>query len=255
MDHVFLSVVIPSYDEMSNLKKGVLDRVTSFLDNKKFAYEVIVVDDGSEDGSVSLIEKYCKTHKKVTLLKNPHLGKAGAITSGMLIAKGEYLLFTDMDQATPIEEIDKLLPYFNDGYDVVIGSRNRERKGAPLSRLVLSPGMMIVRTIIVGLRGITDTQCGFKMFTKTAGKKLFVSLKDLHNGFQKIHGSSVTAAFDVELLLIAQHMHLKIKEVSVVWSYVESRRVSPVKDSLDAVKDLLKIRKNLKSGKYTYAND
>src|SRR5579872_6210259 len=110
MAEIFLSVVIPSFDEMANLQKGVLDKVKSFLEKQKYAYEVIVVDDGSKDGSDSFVEKFTKTNKAFSLLKNSHTGKAGAVTAGVLHAKGKYILFTDMDQATPIEEIDKLLP-------------------------------------------------------------------------------------------------------------------------------------------------
>lgn len=249
MSEVFLSVVIPSYDEMANLQKGVLDKVKSFLDKKKYSYEVIVVDDGSKDGSVEFVEKFVKDNKTFSLLKNSHLGKAGAVTAGILKAHGKYVLFTDMDQATPIEELDKLLPYFEKGYDVVIGSRHG-RKGAPWTRKLMAQGMMVLRTALVGLKGISDTQCGFKIFTKDAGKKIFQKMYDLHHGFASVSGSSVAAGFDVEVLFLAQAMGYKIKEVPVTWLYVETRRVSPVKDSLDAVSYLLKIRLNQWEGKY-----
>lgn len=249
MSELYLSVVIPSYDEMANLQKGVLDKVKSFFDKKKFTYEVIVVDDGSTDGSEEFVTKFAKDNKTFTLVKNPHLGKAGAVTTGMLQAKGKYVLFTDMDQATPIEEIDKLLPYFNKGFTVVIGSRSG-RKGAPWTRKLMAQGMVVLRTLLVGLKGITDTQCGFKMFSNEAGKKIFQKMYDLHHGFTKVSGSSVAAGFDVELLSLADMMGYKIKEVPVEWLYVETRRVSPIRDSLDAVKYLLKIRLNKFEGKY-----
>src|SRR5690348_16084892 len=100
---------------MANLQKGVLDKVKSFLDKKKYSYEVLIVDDGSKDGSEEFVEKFVHSNKTFSLIKNPHLGKAGAVTTGMLTAKGSYVLFTDMDQATPIEEVDKLMPYFGKG--------------------------------------------------------------------------------------------------------------------------------------------
>jgi dolichyl-phosphate beta-glucosyltransferase len=234
---------------MANLQKGVLDKVEHFLEKQKFEYEAIIVDDGSTDGSVEFAERFIKDNPKFKLLKNPHTGKAGAVTAGMLSAQGEYVLFTDMDQATPIEEISKLLP-FVDKFDIVIGSRSSQRKGAPWTRILMAKGMIILRTILVGLSGIEDTQCGFKVFKNSVAKKLFAKLNDLHHGFKKISGSSVKAGFDVELLLLAQKMGYKIKEVPVEWLYVESRRVSPVKDSLEAVEDLVRIRLNDIAGKY-----
>jgi dolichyl-phosphate beta-glucosyltransferase len=249
VSNLFLSIVIPSYNEMANLQKGVLDKVEHFLEKQKFEYEAIIVDDGSTDGSVEFAERFIKDNPKFKLLKNPHTGKAGAVTAGMLSAQGEYVLFTDMDQATPIEEISKLLP-FVDKFDIVIGSRSSQRKGAPWTRILMAKGMIILRTILVGLSGIEDTQCGFKVFKNSVAKKLFTKLSDLHHGFKKISGSSVKAGFDVELLLLAQKMGYKIKEVPVEWLYVESRRVSPVKDSLEAVEDLVRIRLNDISGKY-----
>jgi hypothetical protein len=167
----------------------------------------------------------------------------------MLKAEGEYVLFTDMDQATPIEEIVKLLPFAKD-YDIVIGSRGSKRQGDPWTRLLMARGMMVLRTLLVGLGGIQDTQCGFKLFKGEVAKKLFSRLNNLHNGFKKISGSSVKAGFDVELLLLARKMDYTIKEVPVEWLYVETRRVSPIKDSLEAIDDLIRIRLSDISGKY-----
>lgn len=250
MSKIYLSVIIPCYNEMANLQKGVLDKIESFLNKKKFNYEVLIVDDGSDDDGIGFIEDFVKTHNNFRLIKNSHTGKAGAVTTGMLAAKGEYHLFTDMDQAAPIEELDKLLPYFKENYDVIIGSRNSTRKGAPWTRAIMAKGMIFLRTLIVGVRGISDTQCGFKVFTKTSSKKLFTKILELHNGFKTISGSSVTAGFDVELLHIAQKMGYKIKEVSIKWLYVETRRVNPIKDSIDGLLDLFRIKINSIKGKY-----
>lgn len=243
-------MVIPSFDEMANLQKGVLDKVDHFLSKKNYTFEVIVVDDGSTDGSVEFVEHFVKENPHFKLIKNQHLGKAGAVTSGVLASVGDYILFTDMDQATPIEEVDKLLPYFGKKYDIVIGSRNSQRKGAPWTRLLMARGMMILRTILVGIQGISDTQCGFKMFKKEAAKGIFEKINKLHNGFSQVSGSSVSAGFDVELLYVAQKMGYKIKEVPVNWLYVETRRVSPLKDSIDGFLDLIKIKISDVKGRY-----
>lgn len=250
MDNIVLSVVIPSYNEMANLQKGILNKVKNYLDKQPYDYEVIIVDDGSQDESREFVKKFAKEEKKFRLIENSHSGKAGAVTTGMLEAKGGYVIFTDMDQATPIEELEKILPYTQKGYDIVIGSRSGNRKGAPLTRKVMAKGMMLLRSGIVGLPEIKDTQCGFKLFSKKASKEIFGRIKDIHHGFKTIHGSAVTAGFDIEVLFLADRLGYKIKEVPVEWLYVETRRVSPVKDSIEGLLDLVRIRRNIIKGSY-----
>lgn len=245
-----LSVVIPSYNEMANLQKGTIQKVKNYLDDHRYDYELIIVDDGSVDGSREFVRELAKKYKTIKLVESEHTGKAGAVTTGMLKAKGDLVLFTDMDQATPIEEIEKFIPEFQKGFDIVIGSR-RERKGAPFTRKVMSQSMITLRKIIVGIPGIHDTQCGFKMFTKEAAQKIFAKLKETRGGFKTIKGSSVTASFDVELLYIAEQYGFNIKEVPVSWLYVETRRVSPVKDSIEGLMGLFQVRKQIMSGTYT----
>ena len=248
-----MSVVIPSYDEMANLQKGVLDKVEHFLDKKNFSYEVIIVDDGSTDGSTDFVKKFSKDNPNFRLIENPHLGKAGAVTKGILGAKGSYILFTDMDQATPIEEIDKLLPNFalsDGGYDIVIGSRSSQRKGAPWTRSLMAKGMIFLRTLVVNIAGISDTQCGFKMFKHDVAQKLFKKLDVLSKSFKQVSGSSVSPGVDVELLYIAQKMGYRIKEVPVNWLYVETRRVNPISDSIKGFFDLIKIKIKDIKGEY-----
>lgn len=235
---------------MPNLRKGVLDKINHYLSRQKYTFEVIIVDDGSDDGSLEFSERFAKDNKNFRVVKGSHSGKEGAVTKGMLEANGEVRLFTDMDQATPIEEVEKLLPFVEKNFDVVIGSRSRSRKGSPLSRRVMSRSMIILRKVMVGINEIQDTQCGFKMFTSESAEKLFKKINALHNGFSEIHGSNVTAGFDVELLFLANKMGYGIKEVPVEWLYVESRRVSPIKDSINGLLDLGKITMNKYSGKY-----
>jgi len=250
VNNIYLSVVIPSFDEMANLRKGVLNKLKHYLDKMEYSYEVIVVDDGSKDGSIGFVEKFASENKHFIIIKSEHMGKAGAVTKGVLATKGKYVLFTDMDQATPIEEISKLLPYFQKGYGVVIGSRNTQRKGSPLSRLIISRANIILRKVLVGLNDITDTQCGFKMFSRSAALQVFNKINTAHDGYKTIVGSAVKAGFDVELLLYAKNLGFRIKEVPVSWLYVESRRVSPIRDSVEGVLELLSIRNNNKKGKY-----
>ncbi|MDP2649849.1 MAG: glycosyltransferase [bacterium] len=250
MNKPYLSVVVPCFDEMANLQKGVLDKIEHFLNKKQFSYQVIIVDDGSTDGSVEFVKRFIQDNSNFKLIENSHLGKGGAVTAGVLKSEGEYVLFADMDQATPIEELDKLLPYFDQGFDVVIGSRSGVRKGSPFIRQFVSHGAIVARKLIVGIKDISDTQCGFKAFKQEAARKLFTRINKLHNGFKKISGSSVSSGFDVELLFIAEKLGYKIKEVPVNWLYVETRRVSPIKDSIEGFLDLLRIKIKAWKGEY-----
>jgi dolichyl-phosphate beta-glucosyltransferase len=248
---IYLSVVIPCYDEMANLQKGVLDKISHFLEKKKQPYEVIIVDDGSKDGSVAFIEKFVKDNSGFLLIKNPHYGKAGAVTTGMLQAKGLYRLFTDMDQATPIEEVDKLLPFLESNkYEIAIGSRDTQRKGAPFIRLFISKSSVFLRKSLIGLRELSDTQCGFKLFTGRATDDIFNRYKKIKHGFEEIKGTAITFGSDIELLYLAKKHGYKIKEVPIEWLHVETRRVNPLRDSATGVLDLFAIRRNIISGIY-----
>lgn len=253
MENIFLSVIIPCYNEERNLRLGALENVAHFLKKKNLRFEVIIVDDGSRDESRKLIRDFITDHDRFRLLERNHQGKAGTVLAGIREAQGDYILFTDLDQATPINQLDVLLPVFKRGADVVIGSRNSMRRGAPLTRKAMAKGFMFLRNLILDL-GIRDTQCGFKMFTKSAARKIS-SRMQLYGSKKEIHGSTVTAGFDVELLYIAKTLGLKIAEVPVEWHYQETRHVSPLKDSWEGLMDLLAIRLNSLQGKYSLSGE
>lgn len=242
-----LSVVIPAYNEEINLKKGVLDDVAVYLDNLKIDFEVIVVDDGSSDSSVELIKKNISKKKNFSLIQNSHGGKASAVMTGMLKTSGEIVLFTDMDQATPINQIEKFIPKFEEGADVVIGSRHG-RKGAPIFRKLAAWVFSFLRGIILGLP-FADTQCGFKAFSKRAVDKIIPKIKN-EWGVVHFKGGAVNAGFDVEILYLAKKYDFKIAEVNVEWNYVDTERVQVIKDALAAIYDMLRIRWNDLMGKY-----
>lgn len=236
-----LSVVLPCYNEIRNIRRGVLTDIDAFLREQSYSWEVFIADDGSSDESRALIVSFIKKHPGFTLIENKHLGKAKAVTRGILEATGEIVLFSDFDQATPLHEINRLLPYFS-GHDIVIGSRKDQRKGAPLSRRIMARGFMMLRNILLGL-GVEDTQCGFKAFKRTKAISLFKKLR-LYRDRRQVSGSSVTAGFDVELLYLARKMGYSIMEVPVQWKYVETRRVSVVRDSWEGLCDLVRIKIN-----------
>lgn len=242
-----LSVIIPVYNESDNLKRGVFDQIEGFLNSEGFDYEVLIVDDGSKDDTLELVRGQIKNKPKFKLIENEHGGKAIAVMTGLLKSGGDITLFTDMDQATPISEVDKLLPKFSQGFDIAIGSRTG-RKGAPLIRKLMAAGFSIFRRLILGLP-YKDTQCGFKAFSKKAIDEIFPNLMNKwkqHN----LTGAAVNAGFDVEVLYIAKKKNLKVAEVPVVWQHVGTERVQVISDSLEAVMDIFRIRLNSWQGRY-----
>jgi len=246
----YLSVVIPCYNEEANLTKKVLDRVASYLGRQKYTYEVIISDDGSTDRSVELAKTFIKTHSRFKLIENKHGGKPFAVKSGLERAKGEIVLFADMDQSTPISEFSKLLPFFKKNYSVVIGSRGRKRAGSSLFRLMASNVFMLVRKGLV-LSNIADTQCGFKAFERKTALELFSQLQ-VFKEKEQIKGWRVSA-YDVELLFIARKRGCKIAEVVVNWrdeDASKSKERKFVKESKEMFKEILRVRLNDLRGLY-----
>lgn len=247
MGNLKLSVVIPAYNEIRNLRNGALAEVDGYLNSQPYSWEVLVVDDGSTDNTVAFVKDWIKNKPNFRLLENPHSGKAVSVMSGMLEASGEVTVFTDMDQATPIEEIAKFFPKFEEGYDIVIGSRHG-RKGAPLIRKLMGWGFSLLRGFILGLP-FADTQCGFKAFNRRAKEGIF---PDLLKEWEKMKaaGAAVNAGFDVETLFLARKKGFKIAEVFVNWRHVGTERVQAINDSLEALKDIARIKVNDLNGRY-----
>lgn len=247
MNKIKLSVIIPAYNEAKNLHSGVLDEVGNYLKNQKYAYEVLIIDDGSSDNTVDLIEEIIKNKPDFKVIKNFHGGKAKTVMSGMLKAEGEIIVFTDMDQATPLNQIEKFFPKFDQGYDIVIGSREG-RKGAPFIRKFAAWGFSLLRGIILGLP-FKDTQCGFKAFNQQSLKKIIPKIE--HEwGTLHTKGGAVNAGFDVEVLYLAQKYGFKIAEIEIEWNYVDTERVQMFKDALATIYDMFRIRWNDLAGKY-----
>jgi glycosyltransferase involved in cell wall biosynthesis len=249
MDNLYISIVIPAYNEETNIRLGALDKVSRYLDHQAYTWEAIIVNDGSSDQTGVLIEEFVRTNKGFRYINNPHQGKAATVITGVLMAKGTYVLFSDLDQATPLKEIEKILPWFEKGFDVVIGSRKDKREGAPILRRFMARGFMFLRTFILGLKGISDTQCGFKGFRKEAALNIIKRL-ELYGKMKTVTGSMVTAGFDIEILFLAKTLGYTIKEVPVEWHYVETRRVNPITDSWQGFMDILQIQMNAWKGRY-----
>lgn len=246
-NNIDLSVVIPTYNEENNIRKTLVT-ILDFLRRKKYKFELIISDDDSQDKTREIVSLFQKNNKNIVLLQNPHRGKGPTLISGFRNAKGDVVLFTDADLATPISEVDKFLPKFKEGYDVVIGSRGFKRKGAPLLRLILAQGFNILVQLLA-LPGIFDTQCGFKAFKKEALAKILAKMR-LYSETREIKGSAVTAGFDVEVLFVAKRLGLKIGQVPVSWHHVGTEGVNPLRDPIAAFLDVLKIRLNGLRGIY-----
>lgn len=208
----FLSIIIPAYNEAERLPLTLVD-MDKRLSGAKYSYEIIVVNDGSTDSTAEIIRKMSPAIKNLRLIDNRvNQGKGGVVKQGMLLAKGEYRLFTDADNSTTIDHFDKMLPYFSpegaETYDVVIGSRavrgSKLEPAQPFYRQLLGKLSNIIIQI-VNVPGIWDTQCGFKCFTEKSAEEIFA--------VSKVNGWG----FDIEALALARHFGYKIKEMPVHW--------------------------------------
>ncbi len=231
----FVSVVIPAYNEEKRLGP-TLARIKEYLAAQDYSSEVLVVDNGSLDRTIEVARE-----AGVEVIEEPRRGKGAAVRTGMLAARGEYILFSDADLSTPIEEVEKLMGELRAGADVAIASRglpesNLVKRQPWYREMVGRAGNVLVR--LVAVRGIADTQCGFKVFPREVARRVFPA--------QRMTG----AAFDVEVLFIVRHAGWKIAEVPVTWIDSPDTRFSRVRDSLDALKDLARIRVNWLLGRY-----
>lgn len=251
---IFLSVIIPSYNEAKNFQRHCLDKLLPFLEKQGYSYEVIFSDDGSTDETPNLLEDFIAKwqpsicHGRLVLVNNKHYGKATTVYSGIKKAQGEWRLFTDFDQSTPISEIKKLLP-FTSKYDIIFGSRKLNTKDikAKWYRKIAGDTFNFITRSLTGLK-IKDTQCGFKMFSKNATslfEKLYVySPKRTHET------GAFTGAFDVELFVIAKENNFTYKEVPIKWRHFSTNRVNMAKDSLRMFIDVVKIKQAKERGLY-----
>jgi len=238
---MYLSIVIPAYNEEKKIAKTIFE-VDDYLTKQPFDYEIIVVNDGSNDRTGEIVKNLQSNISNLEIIDNEkNKGKGYAVRRGLLKAKGSYRLFTDADNSTPIVEIKKLFPYLNLSYDVIIGSRDID--GAkiincqPRHRRILGKAFSLLVKITIGLFDINDTQCGFKLFSAKSANDILSKCE--------INGWS----FDPEILIVAKKLGYKIKEAPICWTNNPDTKVR-FRDAVEVIFDLLKIRWNLIVGRY-----
>ena len=233
---IALSVVIPAYNESAAIEAGALEIVRSWLDARPFETELVVADDGSVDETVALALRTADL-----VLELPRGGKASALSAGVRAARGEIVLLSDMDLATPIEDGSRLLEAIRAGADAAIGSRGFARPGAPPQRYLLSLGQMFLSRILLGLP-FTDTQCGFKAWRRSellqVLDQMVVYSPDRPGGAGR---GGVTSGFDAECLLVARRLGMDVREIPVSWKHMASARVRPATEAMRGVRDLIGI--------------
>jgi len=231
-----LSVIIPAYNEEKRLPK-TLREIDRYLSKQDYDYEILVVNDGSKDRTVEVATSLIPKIKNLKVTGySINQGKGYAVQFGMLEARGDYRIFTDADNSTSIDQIEKMWPELERGYDIIIGSR--DIRGAILDppqpwlrHILLGEGFKLYRKLVIGLWDIEDTQCGFKCFTKRAAETIFPKCKISR------------FAFDPEILIIANKLGYKIKEIPVYWKNDLESKVN-FKSIFKMALDLIKIRFN-----------
>lgn len=245
MSQPYLSIIIPAYNEAERIPKSLLD-MDKRLENASYSYEIVVVSDGSTDNTAAIVRNMTKAVRNLKLIDlTENNGKGSAVRQGMLLSAGKVRLFTDADNSTSIDQFEKMMPFFKEGYDVVIGSRAAQ--GAkldppePFYRQVIGKALNLIVQIFL-LPGIWDTQCGFKAFTEDAAKQIFIA-------------SKVTGwGFDVEVLSLAKLRGARIKEVPVHW-VDDSRSHVRFSAGLQFLRDVAIIRWRLWRGEYVATAD
>lgn len=228
-----LSVVIPAYNEETRLPKTVRE-IHSFLVERRYAGELLLVNDGSRDRTHEVMQALRDELPLVRVLSySQNRGKGYAVRTGVMAANHASVLFSDADHSTPIADIDRLWPRYDDGCPVVVASRSLAKSEILIRQPIHRVGMGRVFNLIVSLlavRGIQDTQCGFKLFSQSAARRIFSRVRT--DGF----------AFDVEVLLRAREEGMRIAEVPVRWADAGGSRVRPGRDSIRMMMEILRMR-------------
>jgi glycosyltransferase involved in cell wall biosynthesis len=239
----YLSIVIPAYNEENRLP-GTLEQVFAFTQAQSYITEVIVVENGSYDRTLEIAWEFVEKFPDLRVIQETARGKGLAVKTGMLAARGDYRFMCDADLSMPIEEVNQFLPPATNNFDIIIASR--EAPGAiryeePAYRHWGGRGVNLVIRLFA-IPGIRDTQCGFKMFRGPIAEDLFT--------FQTLTNWS----FDIELLIIARRRGYRIMELPISWFFNPETKLSPFKDAVRMMWDIMKIHRNTLRGVYDRQN-
>ncbi len=245
-----LSLIVPAYNEAARIGSTLAEAI-AYLASQRYQSELIVVDDGSVDGTAEIARQVLAAHPTARVLSIPHGGKAAALRAGMLAATMEQVAFTDADLATPLSYLAELRAAVDRGCDVAIGSREgvgARRVGEPVYRHLM--GRVFNRLVqLLLLPRIDDTQCGFKLLRREAARQILRRARLYAEPGAAIAGPRVTA-FDVELLVVARRLGYQICPVPVVWTYGTQSKVQPARDTWNNLRDVLLVRVNAWRGRY-----
>jgi glycosyltransferase involved in cell wall biosynthesis len=245
-----LSLVIPAYNEAERIS-STLTTALAFLAERGYPSELLLVDDGSTDGTAEIARRAVAGHPTARVLAIPHGGKAAALRAGMRAAGMEQVAFSDADLATPLAYLEELRAALASGCRVAIGSREgigARRVGEPAYRHLMGRVFnWLVRLLL--LPGIQDTQCGFKLFEREAAAAILNRARLYAGSGKTVAGPRVTA-FDVELLVVARRLGYRICPVPVVWTYGTRSKVHPARDTWHNLRDVLRVRVNAWRGRY-----
>jgi dolichyl-phosphate beta-glucosyltransferase len=244
-----LSLVIPAFNEASRIEK-TLEGALAFLDANYPSSELLLVDDGSTDATAEIATRVAASNPRLRVTTIPHAGKAAAVRAGMTRASGDYVVFSDADLATPLRYLSDFIAAADAGNDVVIGSREglgARRLGEPWYRHKMGRAFNFLVQFLV-LRGIEDTQCGFKLFRREAAAAVLPKAM-LYRDAKEVTGPRVTA-FDVEFLVVARKLGYAVISIPVEWTYGSGSKVNPLRDTLQNGRDILTVRMHLWLGHY-----
>lgn len=240
-ENIYLSVIIPAYNEEANIG-STLEEVAVYLKGKDYSYEVIVIDDGSSDGTIQKAQEKKNILDELKVVPSkPNHGKGYVVRNAILASTGKYVMFMDADNATSINELDSFMPYLEEGYDAVIGSRRLKDSDVVVPesamRIILGNIYILLSKIFLGSK-VRDFNCGFKAYNRFAANKVF-SLQRMDDW-----------SFDTEIMFLLNKFGMKIKELPVRWTHKADSKVKPFKAGVESFLSLIKIKLNDLKGLY-----
>ena len=243
MDKPHLAVIVPAYDEEDRIGP-TLERLNEYLSTQTYSWKVVVISDGSKDRTAAIVSEFALAHPGFQLIDSqPNHGKGFVVRKGMTEVEADWLLFSDADLAAPIEELEKLFPAVEKGGPIAIGSRPLKESNLEIRQpwyREMAGRAFNLMVQLMAVRGIKDTQCGFKLYRQDVSRDVFSRCK--LDGF----------GFDFESLMIARDLGYEIAEVPIRWSHQEGSKVNMLRDGIRMLGELVKLRLAGKKGRTSH---